>query len=45
VLNGMSWTEKAGPDRTAVMRCHSFLGQGAPAVRRTGTAMARGKEW
>ncbi|GAB2618538.1 hypothetical protein GCM10027168_58570 [Streptomyces capparidis] len=25
VLNGMSWTEKAGPDRAAVMRWHSFL--------------------
>lgn len=28
VLNGMSWTEKAGPGRAAVMWCHSFLGQG-----------------
>jgi hypothetical protein len=29
VLKGMSWTEKAGPERSAVMWCHSFLEQGS----------------
>ncbi len=29
VLNGMSWTEKAGPERSAVMKGHSFLEQGS----------------
>lgn len=43
VLKGMSWTEKAGPDRSAVMKRHSFLGQGWRTVRRTdGEAVARG---
>lgn len=28
VLNGMSWTEKAGPDGAAVMQRDSFLEQG-----------------